>query len=353
VVARFHARCLGRIILTIVLAAGLVNVAHGDTSESGQAALQRYEEAKAKQQEALAKGDSKAFETLKIEVSGAMVVAEGAFKRQYDSAKGLDNTLGYMKVLRLKGDHDLASEIAAETLDDGIESAILWREYGACLLTMGPKQRQKGIDALYKSLEQDKASQEAVPTWNELGAYYLRSVMPVPAATAYAAALAIDNSDVRAQLGQLVVDVYNGEIAQAGTRLAAVGREAQPYDTALRAQLRLALKDFDIHRRSFSDTAENHYAYARLLYSAARLPEAIMAAQRAARLARTDIGIWNFLAAIQMQMGDYPGAQKSYEASLRANANQPNIQQAAEKLKEAQQNAAQQAVPGAGKGPLR
>ncbi len=352
-VARSHARCLGRIILIAVLATALPLRVNASPFLNGDDALQRYEAALGKGQEAMAKNDAAAIESLGIEAESALAEALEAYRDHYDATGDAGSAQRYIRVLRLKGDHDLAAEIAAETLDSGADSALLWREYGSALLTMGKKKQQEGIDALYESLKRDKTSPEAVKTYNELGFFYLNNAMPVAAASAFDAVLAMDSTDTQGQLGRLVVDVYNGDIGQAGDRLSAVGRDAQPYDVILRAQLRLALRDFDIHRRSFSDTVENHYAYARLLYSAARLPQAIMAGKRAARLAKTDIKLWNFLGAIQSQIGDYPGAQRSYEASLKANPDQPDVRGTVEKLKEAQQPAAQEAAPGAGKGPLR
>ena len=340
-------------MLITVFVIAVMPYAVAEESSEGATALARYETARSKQQTALAQGDSEAFAALDTEAANALSAAGAAFKRDYEASNDLQAALGYVKVLRIKGDHDLAAEFAGKVISRGLENAVLWREYGSCLLTMGKKHAQDAIDALYTSLEMDRTSPEAVVTFNELADYYIEMGMPEAASTVVAEALAIEPTDVRARLAKVVVDVYNGNIGEAGSLLTAVGKGAQPYDTVLRAHLRLALADFDTQRRSFPDTAENHYAYARLLYFAARLPQAIMACQRAARLAKTDTGIWNFLGAIQGQLGDYAGAQRSYEASLKANPEQPDVRQTIEKLKEAQQPAAQQAVPGAGKGPLR
>src|SRR5690606_19543738 len=85
---------------------------------------------------------------------------------------------------------------------------------------------------------------------------------------------------------------------------------------------------------------------ARLLYLAGRIPEAILAARRAADLAGDRVEIWNFLGAIQSQMGDLNGAIEAYEASLRVQPDQANIQQGLEQLKQArQQQQSQQPAP--------
>ncbi len=356
-VRRSYTRYLmGHALLPTLLLLAALSPAMAQPAVSGGEALKRYEAAIAQQQEALANRDSATYAQQERNAADALSDAALAFETQYADTPDVANAMGYITAVRLRGDHDLAAAFAKKALDDGLDHAALWRERGTGLLNMGTKYEEEGINALYNALERDDQSAEAVTTWNELGSYYIDSGMPRAAHQAFEAALAIESGNVRAQLGQLVVDVFRGNIPEAGTRLSALGKEAQPYDILLRRQLRLALVDFDEHRRSFSDTAENHDAYARLLYAAARLPQAVLAAQRAARLAPDDTAKWNFLAAIQLQMGDYPGARSSYESSLKANPDQPNIQQTLEQLKQAQEQAAQQqAAPatGAGKGPLR
>ncbi len=352
-VPRFRPNGLSRPVVLFCLLLAAVPGAWADPGSPGAEAFKHFQDTVAKQTAAMAQQDMTAYETLDIEATSALRKAESAYADAFRSTGDEDSALGYIAVLREKGDDDLGAEVARQALDQGLDSAALWRSYGSCLLVSGAADRQAGIDALYTSLDRDKESPGAVATWNELGSYYLDTGMAEAASKAFTEALALDATDTRARLGALVVAVYDGDVAKAGTILSEVGRAAQPYDTQLRAQLRIALDDFDGYRKSFSDTAENHYAYARLLYSAARLPQAILAVSRATTLAPNDTAIWNFLGALQLQLGDYPSAQKSYESSLRANSEQSDIQQTVEKLKEAQQEAAQKATTGGGKGPLR
>lgn len=345
-------------ILTVVLLLFTSFPAAAQPAVSGGEALKRYETAVNEQQAALEKRDSAAFALQEEKAAEALHEAAIAFEAHYADEPSVANALGYVTARRLMGDHDLAAAFAKRALDDGFDHPSLWREHGTGLLQMGSAHEADGVKALYTALERDDQSEEALATWNELGAYYIDKGMPQAADQAFSAARAIESGNVRAQLGQLTVAVFRGEVLEAGTTLTALGKTAQPYDLVLRRQLRLALKDFDERRRTFSDTAANHDAYARLLYAAARLPQAVLAAQRAARLAPEDSGKWNFLAAIQLQMGDYPGAKNSYESSLKADPNQPEVQQTVERLRQAQEQAAQQQqqntpATGAGKGPLR
>jgi tetratricopeptide (TPR) repeat protein len=353
-------------IATLVLCHTLMT-AFPAQSETGAEAMARYDANVTKRQELLAKqGEAQAtgngdlfrsltgeIKTLRQETRDSLVDAQGAFQAEFAESKSLDVAMEHIRATRLLGDHDLAGEIAQSLIDDGAERADLWREYGSCLLTMGVKKEQQGVDALYKSLALDKMSADALATWNELSTYYLKNSMPQAATTTVAAALAINPADVRARLAQVVLHVFDGNIAEAGKGLVEVGRDAQPYDFVLRSQLRIALADFDTHRRIFSDNPENHFAYAKVLYYAGRSPQAILVGNRAASLAKNNTEMWNFLGQVQGQSGDFPGAQRSYENSLKADSTQSNIQQAVEQLKKLQEQQAKQAAPLSGQGPLR
>ena len=315
--------------------------------ESGRAAFSAYQEALQQQDDAASRGDSAAYEAATTSARNKLVEARAAFEAA-GAAESDDPSvvLDYAAVLRAMAYDDLAAEAVRGALDRGVEAAALWRVYGQSLLAIGPDHFQDGVDALRQSLALDDASAEAAETWFALGHYYLENLMPEPAGAAFDSALALDPELVQAKLGKAAVHIFAGEVAAAGDIVELVGRAARPYDVLLRTMIRGALYDFDSNRRLFADTVENHYAYARLLYLAGRIPEAILAARRAADLAGDRVEIWNFLGAIQSQMGDLNGAIEAYEASLRVQPDQANIQQGLEQLKQArQQQQSQQPAP--------
>ena len=59
-----------------------------------------------------------------------------------------------------------------------------------------------------------------------------------------------------------------------------------------------------------------------------RLPEAIMAIERAVVLAPKEYQAWNFLAAMQMQLGNLSKVREAYEHSLQAHSDQPQVRAA-------------------------
>jgi len=356
VVARLDA---GKIILMLSLVAALC-LGAGDVRASVDDArehLASYQSVLSKMKDAQARQDQKAYDSLARQSLGHLADAEKAFK----SANAGDSddpevVYSYAEVMKLAGNDDLGAEMVQLALDRGVESPALWRIYGEMCLASGPARKQDGVDALRKSTELDGTTPASAGAWFALGRFYLENEMPEPAAKAFASALAADPAHVPSRLGDAAVRIYGGDIAGAGAVIEQVGKAAQPYDTMLRAMVRAALLDFERSRRTFSDTVENHYAFARLAYIAARFPEAVLAAKRAGHLGKDRTDILNFLGAIQIQSGDLPGAIEAYEASLRAQPDQAHIQQTLEQMKKAQQESAQQQPTqqvNQGQGPLR
>lgn len=324
--------------------------------DEGRELFSQYGAALEKQEAAAAQGDMESYNRLAEEANAALAKSRAAFEGANAPASNDAAVLrDYAEVLRKMGDDDRCAEAVHAALERGVEDAALWRIYGESLLAIGPTHFQDGVDALRHALSLDDSSADAAPAWFALGKYYVDNLMPAEAGKAFAAALKIDAGYVPARLGAAAVNVYDGDVAAAGDIIEAVGRGAQPYDVMFRALIRAALQDFDKNRRVFADTVENHYAYARLLYIASRLPEAISAAKRAAVLAGDRVDCWNFLGAIQLQAGDYPGGLVSYQSSLKVKPDQPELQQTVEQLQQAVAEAAkqQQQAPASGQAPLR
>lgn len=351
-VARLDA---GALMRTICLTLGTLLCALSATAsvEEARQHLASYRTVLTELQDALNRQDAAAYEALREKSLATLAEARKAFE-----ASGADDStdpaivFSYAEVLKLEGDDDLGAEIARNALDKGVESPALWRIYGEMCLATGPSHYARGVEALLKSTALDGTSPESADTWFALGRYYLDREMPEAASKAFASALAANPDHVPAQLGDAAARIYAGDIAGAGAIVERVGRAAQPHDVLLRSMVRSALFDFELARREFDDTAENHFSFSRLMYIAGRFPEAVLAAKRAGRLAPERVDILNFQSAIQIQLGDYAGAIQTCEASLRAKADQPQIQQTLEQLKQAAQ---QQQAPqtGQGKGMLR
>ena len=237
------------------------------------------------------------------------------------------------------GDHDLAAKAYKRLLDDQQDNPRLWSKLGAALAKVGQSSRPKAVTALRKSLDLDPTSPDAANTWYILGDLYHRANRYEFAAEAYTEALNIAPQHLLAHIGAAALKTRDGKITEASQEIDALGPAAQQHDPLTRVLLRKALDDFDHFRHTFPDTAENHRAYARLLYRASRPTDAIFAARRVTKLDPQDDKTWLFLGQVYSQLGDYPQAIEAYEKSLAANPNQPQLQNA---LRQYKQQAAQQ-----------
>lgn len=239
----------------------------------------------------------------------------------------------YRDTLKALGYHDLLAEHLEARLKDNVEGCAddpaAWRALGEAWMLAGPCCREKAFDAFQRALglKQDDGETLAL-----LGNLLHREGLYEQAATAYDKALAADPENIRTKLGKAVLLVRSGAIAESSGAIDALGMAAQPYDAATRTMLRKALDDFERQGGWFEDTPANHTAYARLLYRAGRLPDALIAARRAVELEPKDSGAWNFIAAMQLQLGNPEQGKQAYDKSLEANPNQPQIEAARNNL---------------------
>lgn len=245
------------------------------------------------------------------------------------------NLSAYAQVTEALGHTDLAAVALRKLVKKTPDDADRWRRLGAALAELGPKRGADAFEALEKARD---LNPDDPRTHYLIGSLYHQQGLYDAAREAYTRAGDLDISKV----GSAVLKVYANNLVGAETDLRAMGAAAQPFDVQTRLWLRDALFDWEHSGHFVPDTPEAHSAMARLLYRAARLPEAILAARHVTVLTPEDADTWNLLGAMFMQLGDPTQARQAYEASLQANPDQPA-------LRDALQNAPQQQ----GQGPLR
>jgi len=283
---------------------------------------------------ALAAGDVKAAQQHDAMGRRCLREAKDGFEEAgIDTAGDVNVLLAYVAVLEHLGDYDLATETLERVIKRTPPDAALWTRLADNLAQVGPTRRKEAFGAFRNALALDDASPAAAKTWYGLGELYRRESLYDFARECYEKAAGLDPEDILTRIALAALDIRDGKVAEGSKRLDDLGKAAQPYDAETRVLLRQALWDFDAARRWLDDTPENHVAYARVLYRAARWPEAIAAAQRAVRLDPQDYETWNFLAAIQMQLGNLQPAIDAYERSLTAQPEQPDVRQTLGQLK--------------------
>ena len=231
----------------------------------------------------------------------------------------------YISVLRGLGDHDLIAEALEWAITLAPGDAFLRVELGESYAKIGAAKRREAFKTLRAALGFELTAVYQARTWFQLGRLYFDEGLYDFAREAFDKVIEAQPGAVRSKIALAALDVRDGHIARASNALDALGLEAQPFDIEIRALLRRALVDFDEARRHFPDTAENHFAYGKLLYRAARVQEAIGAVEHAARRDPNSTAILNFLATIHMQLGNGPAARSAYEKSLALDPIQPGV----------------------------
>ncbi|HDP34075.1 MAG TPA: tetratricopeptide repeat protein, partial [Candidatus Hydrogenedentes bacterium] len=222
----------------------------------------------------------------------------------------------YIATLTALGYHDLVAEQYVGMLRRQSDNPSLWRLAGEAWMRVGPYGRNKAFEALKKAQALDA---EAYETLFLLAHLYHHEGLYAAAEDLYEAVLAKAPEHTRALLGRAVLMARNGDIAEASRSFDEIGAAAQEYDVEARIMLRKALFDFERRGGWFEDNAANHAAYARLLYRAGRLTDALMAARRAVAHNEDDYRTWNFIAAMSLQIGNLENAEQAYGKSLAAN----------------------------------
>ncbi len=250
---------------------------------------------------------------------------------RYDVAdSGFDVLIAQYEV---PGYHDLAAEHQEQAVEARPENAALWLALGQQRIALGPAGMEAAFKALMQAqrLNQEDDAISADIAYALAQVYYRRGLYNFAREHVYQA-VAQDVDNLEAQVLLAALEAREGAILAASQRLEAQGRALQPLDAETRILLRESLAHFDRTRRTFPDTAEQHFAYARLLYRAGRIHEAVLALQRCTTLEPEDIETWNFLAAIHMQVGNYPASRDAYARSLELNPDQPQIRSAYDQL---------------------
>lgn len=229
----------------------------------------------------------------------------------------------YLDAVLALGYYDLAAAVYEKQLKNTPDDPALLCALGEAWMKVGPYGEEKAFEALQKSAS---IAPDNTDTLILLANLYHREGLYEQAAQYYEKITAIDPDHVQARLGKAVLAVRSGNITEASEIMNQIGVAAQPYDIQTRIMLRKALLAFERTGGWFEDTAANHAAYAKLLYRAGRIADAVLAAKRSVTLNADDYETWNFIAAMQLQVGNLEHAEQAYGHSLTAKPDQPEIE---------------------------
>jgi Flp pilus assembly protein TadD len=238
----------------------------------------------------------------------------------------------YTELLELLGYYDLSAVQLERAAAEAPQDAALWRAAGRAWAESGPAGDGRALADLEKSRELDPDSGGAAEAWFLTGRVQHRAGQYEAAAQSYAEALKRKADHAQALIGKAALDTRAGKLVEASAALDALGKAAQPFDVDTRTLLRKALADFQAGGAKAPDDAAAQAAYAKLLYRAARVPDAVAAARRAVELKPDDVDTLNFLAVMLLQAGNSAQAKEVYEKSLAVRPDQPNVTEVLKQL---------------------
>lgn len=270
----------------------------------------------------------------------ALLEQQAAFESQTKPLNRND-AAAYAAVLRALGDFDLEVDLWRGVTARQPDDAEAWVALGRAGFSAGPAYSDEAFDAFRRAVALAPAAGTLADAHNGLGyAYYRAGLYPL-AAEAFDAALAADAKHVKSLLGRTALQVRNGEVVAAAQTLDALAPDAVDAAAARDFQqvLELALRDFTERRLWFNDTAENHFAYARLLLRANRLPESVGPLERTVKREPGNYQAWNMLGSVYVQLGELEPAIAAFERSLAINPAQPRTQERLDNLRRSHQQA--------------
>ena len=304
----------------------VMGVAHAQGGvEAGRAALTKYQELLPKMGEMQKQGQQQSYAKAEADARQYLLDAQAAYEAagiQEQAEQALQ--LELVQVHEALGNFDLAAEVLEAALEQHGESVALYQRLAENTGKMGEAGQERSHAALRKAVTLEGDVPSGI-TQSLLGNFYWDRKLYDLAEEAFQLAVSTDPTHVPGQLGKAAIQTRNGQMVEASTILDELGSKAAPYDIETRVMLRQALQDYERYTKTLEDTEAFHQAYGRLLYRAARLPDAILALRRATVLAPDNADLYNFLAQIFMQLGNKEGALESLKKSLAINPQQPAV----------------------------
>ena len=239
----------------------------------------------------------------------------------------------YGSVLMKTGDFDFAADVFQRAAKRAPGDAALWREQGRALGALGHARAREAVQALKRAIYTDPNGPDTAETQAYLGRVYHQEGLFDLARECFHKALDLDPNLISARMGLIGLKIQDGDVAEAANDIDKLGTLSPEYAAQFPALLADSVQRFQESRLWFPDTAENHIAYAKILFRVGRLTEALEAAERSASLNPGLYTTWNFVGDLSAQLNRPDRAREAYTKSLELKPDQPMTQQRLDSLK--------------------
>ena len=237
-------------------------------------------------------------------------------------------------------DYDLAAKAYRRAATYRPENNDYWLEAGRNFVRVGTAMADEAREALEVCQARASESEDTalvVQARAQLGHLYRKLALYELARDYYEAARTLDPDQLGARIGLIGLDFRDGRVLEAATAVDQVGQLAPDDAAFLERMLQFGYDGFHESHAWFSDSAENHMAYAKLLTRLSHLSEAIFAVQRVVDLDARNVVAMNLLGSLTRERGDTARARDAFNRSLEADPDQPRTRDALEGLASASQ----------------
>lgn len=298
---------------------------------------------KAKVDEAVRlRGESNAASARNERESGQQLAEQSAqlFREALDEYKrvGADESddiallLDYANLLTETGDYDLAEGVLLRAAKLEPDDAAIWLKLGQTMAAMGPQRESTAILALRRAAGITPATKATAEANASLGSLYQQAGLYEFAREAYSRTLELESNHTGAKLALAALDAREGRMVEAEEAFASIEGLSPDFGPFIQRTLGPALDHFGESRRWLTDTAESHFAYAKLLIRVDRIADAFWPLNRALKLDDQNYVAWNLMGSVLRAMERYRGAREAFMRSLELNPDQPRTREALNEL---------------------
>jgi len=239
------------------------------------------------------------------------------------ASRDTDAVREYATILSGTGDFDLAAEAWQRLTELAPADASGWKELGRALSALGHV-RAQGALAAFRHAEQLAPDAE---TAFLLGRVYRQESLYDLAMESFGRALERDPAYLGARLAAAALKIQDGHVREGNADLESIGPLPPEYADEFDQRIKETVDHLIETRRILPDTAEDDMAYAKIMFLAQRLQDALEAAERSARLSPNDETILNFIGDVAARLGMRDRAREAYVRSLELKPDQPRTKE--------------------------
>lgn len=324
-----HRLAVGLVVITQAAIAALSDAA------TAQARLDEAEKAREESARAAARGD---FESARdnADRSRALVAEARSLYESMNAAESSDvvTLRGYARALSAEKDYDLAELALVRAVSIDPEEAELWLELAEAQASLGGPARERAIRSYSKAARFRPEGDANARAYAALGTVFLEMGLYDLAFENVSKALELNSDLAEAIVAMVALETRVGNMEKAAQALDEFQDVPPEFVPRLRQYLDAALRDFEDSRRWIPDTAESHFAYAKLLIRVDRLTDSYWPLLRTIRLDDQNFVAFNMMGSVLRAMKRLRGAREAFTRSLEVNPDQPRTREALQELEE-------------------